>query len=124
MGKNLKEFGKKLKEFRLKRGLSLREFARSTDYDPSNLSKIERGRISPPSDEKILKEWAKILGFGRSQDLIREFIDTAQVAQGIIPGDILEGNKADFLQAFFRTIRNRKPTKEEIDKLIGLIRNA
>ncbi|MCL5733114.1 MAG: transcriptional regulator [Patescibacteria group bacterium] len=124
MKKNSKRFGERLKKLRVESNLSLREMSKLTGYDPSNLSKIERGRISPPSDEKILNNWAKILGIGKSRLKLREFTDEAQVAQGIIPGDILEGNKADYFPAFFRTIRNRKPSKEELDRLIELIRNA
>ena len=52
-------------------------------------------------------------------------MDDARIAQGIIPDDIL--NKTEMLElmpAFFRTVRNKKPSKEEIDRLINLIKNA
>ena len=125
MDKNLKKFGKFLKELRIKRGLSLREICKLANYDSSNWSKIERGIISPPSDKKVLMLWVKILGLPKSSKDIQEFTDSAQVAQGLIPQDILsQENAVDYLPAFFRTLRNDKPTKEEIDKLIELIRNA
>ncbi len=123
MYKNLKKFGKNLKEMRIQRGLTLRKMCRLIDYDPSNWSKIERGIISPPSDERILRKWAKTLGL--SQNKTGELIDQAKVAQGIIPRDILsQKNAVEYLPAFFRTVRNKKPTKEEIDKLIELIRGS
>jgi len=123
MSKNLKKFGKVLKDLRIKKGLTLREACRLTNYDPSNWSKIERGRISPPSDEKTLRKWARILGLSKNKKKNQEFIDEANVAQGIIPQDILsQDNVVEYLPAFFRTLRNRKPTKEEIDRLIELIR--
>lgn len=123
MNKNLLKFGKMLKEFRIKKELSLRDIYKETGYDPSNWSKIERGLISPPSDEKILIKWAKALKLSREK--IREFIDQAKIAQGIIPQDILsQPNAAKSLPAFFRTLRNEKPTKEEIDQLIDLIRKS
>jgi hypothetical protein len=78
--------------------------------------------MSPPSDEKILRKWAKVLGLSGEKDL-HEFIDKANLAQGIVPKDILsQDNAVDFLPAFFRTLRNKKPTKKEIDRLIKLIR--
>ena len=51
-----------------------------------------------------------------------EFIDDAKIAQGSIPQDILSQDiLVEKLPAFFRTLRNRKPTKKEIDRLIKLI---
>jgi transcriptional regulator with XRE-family HTH domain len=125
MKKNLQKFGQMLKDLRIKKELSLREVCRETGYDPSNWSKIERGLISPPADETILMKWANILGLSPSSKKIQEFIDEAQVAQGIIPQDVLSRpNAAKCLPAFFRTMRNEKPTKEEIDRLIELLRKS
>ena len=123
MPKNLKKFGSLLNKLRSENNLSIREICKLVAYDPSNWSKIERALISPPSDDKTLKLWAKTLKV--KAEKIQEFMDDARVAQGIIPDDIL--NKAQMLElmpAFFRTVRNKKPTKEEIDRLINLIKNA
>lgn len=119
-----KNFGQILKELRIKKGLTLRHACRILNYDPSNWSKIERGRTSPPSNEKTLRHWAKVLGISKERE-VQEFIDEASLAQGIIPQDILsQENIVDFLPAFFRTLRNKKPTKKEIDRLVKLIRNV
>lgn len=123
MPKNLQKFGDILKSLRIKNELSIREACKLTGYDPSNWSKIERGLISPPADEKILNNWGRL--FKVKKGALRQFIDEAQVAQGIIPDDIL--NRQEMVQlmpAFFRTVRNKKPSKEEIDNLIKLIKNA
>lgn len=118
-----KKFGQTLKGLRIKKGLTLRHACRILNYDPSNWSKIERGMMSSPSDEKILRNWAKTLGILKEKE-IQEFIDKANLTQGIIPKDILlQDNIVDFLPAFFRTLRNKKPTKKEIDRLIKLIKN-
>jgi transcriptional regulator with XRE-family HTH domain len=123
MKKNLQKFGKILKDLRIKKELSLRDVCKEIGYDPSNWSKIERGIISPPADEKILIKWAKILGLTLKQT--KEFIDEAKIAQGIIPLDIMNcQNAVNAMPAFFRTLRNEKPTKEEIDNLIRLIKNS
>jgi transcriptional regulator with XRE-family HTH domain len=123
MSKNLKKFGSLLEKLRAKNNLSIREICKMVSYDPSNWSKIERGLISPPSEEKTLKLWAKALKI--KGDEIREFMDDASIAQGIIPDDIL--NKTEMLElmpAFFRTVRSKKPSKEEIDRLVNLIKST
>ena len=125
MIKNLKKFGEVLKKLRISRELSLREICKLVDYDASNWSKVERGIISPPSDKKILSRWAKVLGIKSETEEFEDFIDSALVAQGIIPEDILSRTDAfKYLPAVFRTLRNEKPTKEEVDRLIELLRNA
>lgn len=125
MSKKIQKFGETLKQLRIQKELSLREACRETGYDPSNWSKIERGKISPPSEEKTLKKWASVLGILKDKEKTQKFIDDAQIAQGIIPSDILsQENAVECLPAFFRTLRNEKPTKKEIDQLIELIRNA
>lgn len=123
--KSLQKFGQTLKELRINKGLTLRKMCEKVDYDPSNWSKIERGLLSPPSDEKMLTKWARALGISLQKKKLQEFIDNAKIAQGIIPQDILsQKNATQYLPAFFRTLRNKKPTKKEIDNLIELIRNA
>ena len=125
MKKNLQKFGELLKNLRIEKNLSLREICKLTDYDPSNWSKIERGIIPPPAEEKTLLKWARILGLAQKRKESREFIDEARMAQGIIPQDIMTSkNAVNALPAFFRTLRNEKPTKEEIDNLIRLIKNS
>ncbi len=125
MSKNFKKFGKILKELRIQKGLTLRKASHLADYDPSNWSKIERGEIAPPSDERILRRWANVIGISRDTGKVQEFVDEAKIARGIIPRDILsQKNAVKYLPAFFRTVRNKKPSKEEIDKLIELIRGS
>jgi len=124
MNKNLIKFGKLLKSLRIKKQLSLRQVCALINYDPSNWSKIERGKISPPSDEKVLKKWALILGLSKDKETLQEFIDHAKIAQGVIPQDLLGQEFIGALPAFFRTLRNEKPSKEEIDNLVELIRNV
>ena len=121
---NLQKFGQKLKELRINRNLTLREMCKKVSYDPSNWSKIERGKIPPPSDKKILNKWAEALGLVNVMEL-QKFISEAQVAQGLIPSDIMEEeNIADYLPAFFRSIREKEMTKEDMEELIKLIKKS
>ncbi len=120
---NLKTFGKQLNILRIEKEYSLRDVCKLVNYDPSNWSKIERGLIAPPSDINVLRNWARILGIKDEKEIVG-FIDNANVAQGIIPEDILAGNMVEHLPAFFRTIRNKKINKDEIDQLIDLLRRS
>lgn len=123
MNKNLLNFGEGLKKLRLSKDLTLRDICSVVNYDPSNWSKIERGVMAPPKDKEILKGWAKVLGLSIESKEYAKFIDEAMVAQGIIPVDILaDDDVVRYLPAFFRTVRNKKPTKEEIDLLIKVIK--
>jgi transcriptional regulator with XRE-family HTH domain len=116
-------FGNLLKSLRIKKELSLRDVCKLTEYDPSNWSKIERGKMFPPSSIGILNKWAKVLGL-KGKD-IQDFTDQAIVAQGMIPREVLsEKDLVEHLPAFFRTLRNKKPNKEEIERMIELIKNS
>lgn len=120
MPKNLKKFGNLLNELRTENNLSIREVCKLVNYDPSNWSKIERGLISPSSEEKTLKSWARALKI--KGDKVQKFIDDARIAQGIIPDDILSKSEIlELMPAIFHAIRNKKPSKEEIDRLVDLI---
>lgn len=120
----LKKFGELLKDLRMRQNFSLRDICKMVNYDPSNWSKIERGLISPPNDERTLSQWAGALGIKEGSTEHYDFIDLANIAQGIIPDYIMqEKDLVRALPAFFRTARNEKPTKKEIDDLINLIKN-
>ena len=81
--------------------------------------------MSPPADKKTLSLWAKVLGLKSNTKEFDNFIYNANVAQGIIPSEIMaEKDLVAALPAFFRTLKNRKPNKEEIDNMINLIKNA
>jgi transcriptional regulator with XRE-family HTH domain len=46
-------FGSRIRQLRVDRGLSLRDFANAVGIDFTYLSKIENGKVEPPSEEKI-----------------------------------------------------------------------
>jgi hypothetical protein len=63
------------------------------------------------------------LGIKIGSDTWKEMKDLANIDAGIIPDDIR--SDAEILKAlpmFFRTIRSDKPTAEELDKLIDMIK--
>ncbi len=123
MTKNENNFGSYLKELRLAADLRIRDICRKVGYDPSNWSKIERGKLPPPNKQEVLLSWAEALKI--SENKYQQFVDKAMVAQGIIPDDIMnEEEIVKMLPAFFRTIRGEKPTKKEIDSFIDIIKRS
>ncbi len=116
-------FGEFLKERRIDKGISLREFCKRIETDASNWSKVERGLLAPPQDEEKLRKIAQVLNIKFESPLWQEMKDKANIDAGIIPKDIRTDEKVlNSLPMFFRTIRSEKPTPEELDKLIDIIR--
>lgn len=54
-------FGEKIRDLRKARGLSQRDLAGRADIDFTYLSKIENGRMEPPSEE-VIRRVARELG--------------------------------------------------------------
>jgi transcriptional regulator with XRE-family HTH domain len=118
-----KMFGEFIKERRIDKGIGLREFCKRIEIDASNWSKVERGLLAPPQDEEKLRKIAQALGIKLGSALWEEMKDKSNIDAGIIPEDILSDEKVlNSLPMFFRTIRSEKPTPEELDKLINMIR--
>lgn len=116
-------FGEFIKERRINKGISLREFCKRIEIDASNWSKVERGLLAPPQDEEKLRKIARVLDIKIGSPSWKEMKDKANIDAGIIPEDILSDEKVlNSLPIFFRTIRSEKPTPEDLDKLIAMIR--
>ncbi len=118
-------FGTFIKELRARQRFGLREFCLEHDHDPSNWSKIEREVLSPPSDETMLRKWAKELGLKEGSDDWLKFFEYAAVDAGRIPDHILENEElAAHLPVFFRTLSGQKPSREDLDKLLAAIKGT
>ena len=116
-------FGEFIKEKRIAKSVSLREFCKRIEMDASNWSKVERGLLAPPQDEEKLRKIARVLDIKVGSSLWKEMKDKANIDAGIIPEDILSDEKVlNSLPIFFRTVRSEKPTPEDLDKLINMIR--
>ncbi|MDO8786347.1 MAG: helix-turn-helix domain-containing protein [Syntrophales bacterium] len=116
-------FSEFVKERRINKGISLREFCKLIEVDASNWSKIERGLLAPPQDEEKLKRIGQLLDIEVGSQTWKEMKDIANIDAGIIPKDIRSDERAlKLLPMFFRTLRSDKPTSEELDRLIDIIR--
>ena len=82
------EFPDHLRSLRKEARMSQRELAERVDVDFTYLSKIENGRVEPPS-ETVLKKIAKELAGALGQDET-ELADELITLAGKIPSDLAE----------------------------------
>jgi transcriptional regulator with XRE-family HTH domain len=116
-------YGEFIKQRRIDKGITLREFCKLIEVDASNWSKIERGLLAPPQDEEKLKKIAETLNIEDGSESWEKMKDMANIDAGIIPEDIRSDERiVKALPMFFRTMRSDKPTAEDLDKLIDMIR--
>ena len=118
-------FGRFVKELRIAREMTLRQFCKENGHDPSNWSKIERDINPPPRDDTVIEEWARQLGLGDGTEAWQRFMDEAAVARKQIPQDLLKDEKIlEKLPVFFRTIRGTEMNDASIDEFIEKVRDA
>lgn len=114
-------FGGYLKKLRLEKRIGLREFARLIGILPSNLCHIESGKHSVPQNPEFLKKVVKTLGLKESDSETEKLYNLA-TKHGEIPADVreymCEQDIMGALPVMARTIKNKKLTRKDIEKLI------
>ena len=119
------KFGELIKERRKQLRIPLREFCRKNNLDPAYISKLERGIISPPKSEKVLKRLALALKIKPGTTEWHELFDLAAVEKGIIPPDLLKNKElCEKLPMVFRTLRGDTLSKEKLDELVNIIQGV
>lgn len=115
------KFGQMVKEYRIRKRLTLRECARRMGVDCSNLSKVERGISQAPLSAATLGRWADFLGIEGEER--QAYMDAAAASRGEYPPDIQKDeNLLAVMPAFIHLARNTP--KEELDALVASIRAA
>jgi transcriptional regulator with XRE-family HTH domain len=117
-------FGEFFKQKRIALGKTLRQFCLENGLDPGNISKIERGKMPPTTSEEKLKEYAKYLKIEIGSRDWQTFKDLAAVSAGKIPEDLKDEELLTRLPAFFRALRGKKFSKEELNGLIKKIKES
>ena len=116
--KKLHEF---LHEKRLEREITLRQFCRDLEVDPSNWSKIERGIAPAPKSKEFRERIAEVLALNTEE--IATLNDLATIE--FIPEDLRPEEKIlEKLPIFFRTGRGEKPSKKELEELLKALSNG
>lgn len=115
--------GQFVRQKRIEADLSLREFCKLAGTDPSNWSKIERDMMPVRDNREFLEGVAKLLKLKKGTPDWHMFFDLASISQQKIPDDVFrDEDVVSALPVFFRTVRGEKPSEEDLDKLIGLLR--
>lgn len=118
-------FGAFFKELRIKQEMTLRQFCDAHGYDAGNISKLERGLLSPPESEAKLTDYARALKIRRGSDDWYQFFDLARASRGLLPPELLR--KRDVvarLPLLFRTLRGQKVSEQKLNELIEMIRRS
>jgi transcriptional regulator with XRE-family HTH domain len=102
----MKTFADFIRNKRVSAGLTLREFCRLLNHDPSNWSKIERGLLAPPQSATVLNEIAQALLIEVGSQEYKEMYDLA--ALSFIPDGLIEKDIIEQLPVFFRTVTGAK----------------
>lgn len=116
-------FGEFFKQKRVDSGRTLRAFCEQHGFDAGNISKLERGVLTPPHGDEKLSEYAEALGLEKESSEWFDFFDLASAARGEIPGDILsDAQVVERLPVMFQAMRDLDP--EKLDKFIALVRRS
>ena len=118
-------FGDFAKQKRLEAGLTLRGFCRKYGYDVGDMSKYERGVLSPPKSPAVLERYARDLGIAEGSDEWQTFFELAAISAGRIPEYIAsDSDLMAKLPLVFRTISGRPLTRQKLRQLAKIIQEA
>ena len=118
----MKKFGKYITELRISRGITLREFCRRNGLDPSNWSKIERSVAPPPRSKKTIESILDSMDIEKGTEDYNDALDLGLLES--IPEDFIEEkNILKELPVLFRTVRGKKPSSEDLKRLIEFLKH-
>lgn len=117
----MKTFGEYIKELRITKEITLREFCKKAQQDPSNWSKIERGISAPPKSKLVLEQIIAALEIPYNTEEYYTTFDLAAIS--FIPKELLSNEELlEKLPVLFRTNRGMTPTKSDLEKLATKIK--
>lgn len=104
-------------------GKTLREFCRENGFDAGNISKIERGIMTPPQSKEKRLQYASALGIKEGSDDWLEFCDLATISAGKIPTGIVSDKELMAeVPILFRSIRKKGVEKAKIQELLEALK--
>ena len=117
------EFGAFVKAARIKQGITARDAAAGSEMLPSNFSKIEHGVLRPPSVGEKQRKMARVIGLISGSQEEARFFDLAARANDATPVDVADIiSREEALPLLLRTIGNKRLGKDDIEKLVSLVR--
>ncbi len=104
-------------------GKTLRQFCRENGFDAGNISKIERGILTPPQSKEKRLQYASALGIKEGSDDWLEFCDLATISAGKIPTGIVSDKELMAeVPVLFRSIRKEGVEKAKIQELLKALK--
>lgn len=114
-------FGEFIRNRRINQNLTLRQFCKKTGYDVGYISRLENSLFMPPEEGKKLLKLAQAFDIKQGSLEWETYQDLATVAQKKLPKDI-DQDVLNFLPAFFRKASKKHVKREDVEKLIRLIK--
>jgi|GEM_PF-2700014 len=117
------EFGAFVKAARIKQGITARDAAKGSEMLSSNFSKIEHGVLRPPLGGEKQRKMARVIGLISGSQEEARFFDLAARANDATPVDVADIiSREEALPMLLRTIGNKRLGKDDIEKLVRLVR--
>ena len=118
----IKKFNEILREKRIEKRLTLKEFCELAGDDPANLSRVELGLRTPPK-AGIIERYAIALGL--EDDEYQAFMDLAALARREIPDNISDEDLYGKFPAFICNMdRSTRPTDKQYKEAIKIVKKA
>ena len=116
-------FGQYLRKLRLTAGFGLRAFARTAGIKPSNLCRLETGRMAPPASADVIVRLTEALGLKpESPEFIRLNDLAAQARPGSVPPDVVDyAGSQPGVPLLLRTAKGKQLNEPELRRLAAYI---
>lgn len=116
-------FGQYLRARRLEAGFGLRAFAETVGMKPSNLSRLETGRMAPPTSAERIRKMAEALSLKPDSREFRQLNDLAAEARpGTVAPDVADyAGRQPGVPLLLRTAEGRQLDEEEFRRLAEYI---
>lgn len=116
-------FGEYLRRLRVEAGFGLRAFAETVGMKPSNLSRLETGRLAPPTSGERIAQIAEALGLREDSLEFKELNNLASEARpGTVPPDVKDyAARQPGVPLLLRTAKGKQLDEEEFRRLAEYI---
>jgi HTH-type transcriptional regulator, competence development regulator len=107
------DFGSRIRKSRVDKGISLREFAKQVGIDFTYLSKIENGKVDPPSEK-----WIRII----ARELGEKEEELLELAGNFSPDKMRKAiEEQPELGRLLRKISTRRLTQDQVRGMLRIV---
>ena len=118
-------FGEFFEQLRAKRKMTLREFCEKNDFDPGNISKLERGILKAPQSHEKLCEYAQVLGIKKGSADWTNFFDLAVAShKNLEIKNVRDEAALAKLPVLFRALDRADLQEADLERLIEFLQKS